>query len=378
MGAMKNIWNEMEVAAEACQNGANEFQTSTLTIDTSLSLPHMTPRLIELCKDLFKKWSNLEDSRFSFRRISGGITNLLLKVSVKEENGDDVFVTVRLYGPNTDYFINRERELKAIKYLSAAGFGAKLLGIFGNGMIQSFIDARTLVPSDMIKPKLAAEIAKQLHRFHQVEIPGSKEPQLWNDISDFFEKASSLQFDEIEKQRIYEAISFEEVQKEVAELKELTGHLNSSVVFAHNDLLSGNIMLNDEKEELYFIDFEYGSYNYRGFDIGNHFNEYAGYDCDYSFYPTADEQYHFFRHYLQPEKPHEVSDKDLEALYVETNTFMLASHIFWALWALIQAKLSPIDFDYIGYFFLRYNEYKGQKDQCFLLAQSYLSKMHSR
>lgn len=46
MGAMKNIWNEMEVAAEACQNGANEFQTSTLTIDTSLSLPHMTPCLM--------------------------------------------------------------------------------------------------------------------------------------------------------------------------------------------------------------------------------------------------------------------------------------------------------------------------------------------
>lgn len=36
--------------------------------------------------------------------------------------------------------------------------------------------------------------------------------------------------------------------------------------------------------KLYFIDFEYGSYNYRGFDIGNHFNEYAGYDCDYSMY----------------------------------------------------------------------------------------------
>lgn len=36
----------------------------------------------------------------------------VLKVSVKEENGNDVSVTVRLYGPNTDYFINRERELK--------------------------------------------------------------------------------------------------------------------------------------------------------------------------------------------------------------------------------------------------------------------------
>jgi hypothetical protein len=30
-------------------------------------------------------------------------------------------------------------------------------------------------------------------------------------------------------------------------------------------------------------------YNYRGFDLGNHFNEYAGFDCDYSRkVPTAD------------------------------------------------------------------------------------------
>ena len=28
--------------------------------------------------------------------------------------------------------------------------------------------------------------------------------------------------------------------------------------------------------KLYFIDFEYGSYSYRGYDIANHFNEWAG------------------------------------------------------------------------------------------------------
>lgn len=44
----------------------------------------------------------------------------------------------------------------------------------------------------MRNPKLAAEIAKQLRRFHQVEIPGSKEPQLWNDVSKFFEKGLLL------------------------------------------------------------------------------------------------------------------------------------------------------------------------------------------
>ncbi|KAK1388186.1 hypothetical protein POM88_016364 [Heracleum sosnowskyi] len=79
-------------------------------------------------------------------------------------------------------------DLLAIQYLSAAGFGAKLLGVFGNGMVQSFIHARTLGPLDMRKPDLAAKIAKQLHKFHQVEVPGSKEPQLWNDIFKFFKQ----------------------------------------------------------------------------------------------------------------------------------------------------------------------------------------------
>ncbi|KAK6248414.1 hypothetical protein QUC31_019979 [Theobroma cacao] len=396
MGATRKIWTAMDIEAnQAKQNNGNStvddsIPHSALSVDTALSFPLMVSCVIELCKDLFGKWAKLDDSCFSVETVSGGITNLLLKVSVKEENGDDVSVTVRLYGPNTEYVINRERELQAIKYLSAAGFGAKLLGVFENGMVQSFINARTLTSSDMRKPKLVAEIAKQLRRFHQVEIPGSKEPQLWVDIFKFFEKASALQFEDIDKQMIYETILFEEVHKEVTQLKvrsflilfdssgadegkELTGLLNAPVVFAHNDLLSGNLMLNDEHDKLYFIDFEYGSYNYRGFDIGNHFNEYAGYDCDYSLYPSKDEQYLFFRHYLQPEKPYEVSEKDLEALYVETNTFMLTSHLYWALWAIIQARMSPIDFDYLGYFFLRYNEYRRQKEMCFSLAQSHLS-----
>ncbi|GLT26154.1 hypothetical protein SLA2020_012390 [Shorea laevis] len=374
MGAVPKIFNAMEDAKLSNSTTGDNVPYSSLTVEASLSLPEMTPCVINLCKDLFKNWATLDDSRFSVQTVSGGITNLLLKVSVTEENGNNVSVTVRLYGPNTEYVIDRQRELKAIKYLSAAGFGAKLLGVFGNGMVQSFINARTLTPSDMRKPKLAAEIAKQLHKFHQTEIPGSKEPQLWIDIFKFFEKASTLHFEDIDKQRMYETVSFEEVKKELLELKELTGLLKSPVVFAHNDLLSGNIMVNEEEEKLYFIDFEYGSYNYRGFDIGNHFNEYAGFECDYSLYPNKDEQDHFFRHYLQPHKPHEVSENDLEALYVEANTFMLAGHLYWALWALIQAKMSPIDFDYISYFFLRYNEYKKQKETCFSLAQSFLSR----
>ncbi|XP_071729516.1 probable ethanolamine kinase [Rutidosis leptorrhynchoides] len=366
MGAV-NIMNAVKVSGDI------NVVRSSLTVDHSLQIPDMIPHLVELFKDLFAHWSNLDESHFSVEKVSGGITNLLLKVSVKDENENTIDVAVRLYGPNTDDIINRGRELQVIHHLSVAGFGPKLLGVFKNGMVQSFIHARTLIPSDLNKPKLAAEIAKQLNSFHQVDVLGSKEPQLWNDISKLFEKASTLSFDGSEKQKIYIQISFDEVQDEITKLKELTGRLDAPVVFAHNDLLSENLMFNDDEEKLYFIDFEYASYNYRGFDIGNHFNEYAGKDCDYTLYPTKDEQYHFFRNYLNPKDPNEVSDEDLEALFVETSCYMLASHLYWALWALIQAKSSSIDFDFLNYFFMRYTEYKRRKNECFALAKTCLS-----
>ncbi|WOK94093.1 hypothetical protein Cni_G02795 [Canna indica] len=121
--------------------------SSPLTIDISIPLDQMRPQIIYLCKDLFKKRSCLDESCFSIETVSGGITNLLLKVSIREDNDKIESLTVRLYGPNTDLVIDRKREMQALPHLSAAGFGAKLLGVFGNGMVQSFIDARTLSPS---------------------------------------------------------------------------------------------------------------------------------------------------------------------------------------------------------------------------------------
>lgn len=41
----------------------------------------------------------------------------------------------------------------------------------------------------------------------------------------------------------------------------------------------------------------------------------------------------------------------------------------------MQAKVSPIDFDYLGYFFLRYDEYKKQRESCLSLAESSLSAL---
>ena len=53
--------------------------------------------------------------------------------------------------------------------------------------------------------------------------------------------------------------------------------MDSPVVFGHNDLQEGNILCQKADDgsivRLAFIDFEYCSYNYRGFDLANHFCE---------------------------------------------------------------------------------------------------------
>lgn len=78
--------------------------------------------------------------------------------------------------------------------------------------------------------------------------------------------------------------------------------LRSPVVFCHNDLQEGNILMKENQPgglSLCLIDYEYCAYNYRGFDIANHFVEwtydytnpiYPHYSVNRELFPTRDQQ----------------------------------------------------------------------------------------
>lgn len=59
-------------------------------------------------------------------------------------------------------------------------------------------------------------------------------------------------------------------------------------MFCHNDLQEGNILMKENEHSgcrsLCLIDYEYCAYNYRGFDIANHFIEWT-YDYTSAIYP---------------------------------------------------------------------------------------------
>lgn len=66
------------------------------------------------------------------------------------------------------------------------------------------------------------------------------------------------------------------LEKEYHLMEQTLPKINSPVVYAHNDLLLGNVLYNQEQENVVFIDYEYTAFNYQAFDIANHFAEFAG------------------------------------------------------------------------------------------------------
>lgn len=70
---------------------------------------------------------------------------------------------------------------------------------------------------------------------------------------------------------------------------------------------------------------------------------------DYSKYPNKELQWNWLRAYLSTLRGDEdIPERDIQKLYVQVNQFALVAHIFWGVWALIQAEHSYIDFDFMG------------------------------
>uniref|UniRef100_A0A8C5YHZ3 ethanolamine kinase n=1 Tax=Marmota marmota marmota TaxID=9994 RepID=A0A8C5YHZ3_MARMA len=56
-------------------------------------------------------------------------------------------------------------------------------------------------------------------------------------------------------------------------------------------------------------------------------------------------------------------NSEIEILSIQVNQFALASHFFWGLWALIQAKYFTIVFDFLEYANVHFNKYFKMKPE---------------
>lgn len=160
-------------------------------------------------------------------------------------------------------------------------------------------------------------------------------------------------------------LTVDSLSAELRQLESLVTHVASPVVFCHNDALAFNMIVTPEGDMM-LCDVEYGAYNYRGFDIGNHWCEWTGFELDTSRFPEKEQQLQWCRYYLDAlsliDSTSPNASTSPEQLRREGQAFTLASELFWTAWALVQTEVSEIDFDYTQYAIDRWVRYLARKD----------------
>uniref|UniRef100_A0A3Q3J0G5 Ethanolamine kinase n=1 Tax=Monopterus albus TaxID=43700 RepID=A0A3Q3J0G5_MONAL len=338
------------------------------------------------CRDfLHGAWKSLAEEDFHITVIRGGLSNKLFLCSLPDSLdtvGDEPrSILLRLYGAILQGAEAMVLESVMFAILAERELGPKLYGIFPQGRLEQYIPSRKLDTYELSDPSISAEVAEKMAKFHGMRMPFNKEPKwLFGTMNKYLSQVIRLNFTRESDLRCFNHLLSYNLPKEMDVLKSLLESTHSPVVFCHNDCQEGNILLlngsQTSEQKLMLIDFEYSSYNYRGFDIGNHFCEWMyDYTCDeFPFfkvdpqaYPSKAQQLHFIEGYLRASDHgfDSLSEEDQmkvkEELCVEVNRFSLASHFFWGLWSIIQAQLSTIEFGYLEYAQARFDAYFQQK-----------------
>ncbi|KAM4619054.1 choline kinase alpha isoform 1-T1 [Polymixia lowei] len=357
------------------------------------------------CREfLHGAWKIVSEEDFQITIIRGGLSNKLFLCALPDtlnNVGDEPrSVLLRLYGAILQMSCNKgdsgqsnkENQfqgaeamvLESVMFaiLAERELGPKLYGIFPLGRLEQYVPSRKLDTCELSDPCISAEVAEKMAKFHGMRMPFNKEPKwLFGTMEKYLNQVMRLTFTRESHLRRFNRLLSYNLPHEMDMLKALLESTNSPVVFCHNDCQEGNILLlkgrqTSDRQKLMLIDFEYSSYNYRGFDLGNHFCEWM---YDYSHdkfpffkvnaqnYPSKAQQLHFIESYLKETDQgfdnlnEEDQMKLKEEIYVEVNRFSLASHFFWGLWSIIQARISTIEFGYMEYALARFDAYFQQK-----------------
>lgn len=272
-----------------------------------------------------------------------------------------------------------------------------------------FIEGDVTSPADMRRPEVSLGIARRLAEWHaripvSAVVESSKDeyadftpdvpaPNLWTVLHKWISGLPTDNGHQIAKKAT--------LAGELPWLYKLLGGVRgiggdpTGFVFSHCDLLSGNIIMlpsetngdsssgigstnghSSQCVAVSFIDYEYATPAPAAFDIANHFAEWGGFECDFNVIPTVQQRRDFTVAYVdsfssfqdvtsngeaETQNLQEQRGNQVNQLMHEIDRFRGVPGFYWGVWALIQAQISQIDFDYANYAEVRLGEYWAWK-----------------
>ncbi|CAG2111409.1 unnamed protein product, partial [Medioppia subpectinata] len=269
----------------------------------------------------FGKWANVGEEDLIIRHNSDGFINKIYYCFLPEDSNyaksNDNKVVLRCHDHNEwQAFISEKNVLTISLLLSAKGLAPKVLGVFDTGIILEFIDGRYFGASDDINPRAVLLLGKKLATLHSMEMPVIKDNSqnrlngiLGDNYFDHKLRQSfidGLVYKEIHKHH-YKALQTLDLLAEMSWLKKIIVDLKSPIVFSHNDFNRKNILIhetndgNSQQMDIYLIDFDFSSYNYRGVDFGTYFSSWCQQEIPFGCgdFPTDGQLLVFINAYIE-------------------------------------------------------------------------------
>jgi ethanolamine kinase len=348
--------------------------------------------IAQLAQTVRPEW-NSEEIRISL--LNGGVTNKLFSCYSDTFGLDSAHTLLfRIYGKKTEQFISRDEEIRVMEWAQSVGLGPRFYFKFKNGICYEYLPGRILdyelVQDASVYPRIAEAIASlHLINFKGLRVSSELEPGesvfIFSKIKQLIELLGegdySTSMRHMDESLLARTPCLDQIRKEFLELAAridaYTQRHQSALVFAHNDLLLGNIIYNSDEKRVKFIDYEYGALNFQAYDVANHFNEFAGVDePNYELFPSEEYRLAWIEIYLksfysklnrffskQSDSVIQVDEARVSEFSREVNMFTLASHFMWAIWALVQAQNSTLDFNFVKYANIRFGQYFKNKEK---------------
>ncbi len=250
--------------------------------------------------------------------ISGGLTNANFRVVV---DGAPYFV--RIPGPATELLaVDRANELANTRAAAVAGAGPRVLHHLPawDALVLEWLPGRTMSNAAFAAPGMPERIAAALRRLHSG-------PRFLLDFDMF--RLAERYLGVVDELGVPLPDRYRDHLPLVPRIERALAARPLPTVPAHNDLLAENYL--DDGDRLWIVDYEYSGNADPTFELGNTCQE-LGFD--------ADRMAALCAAYFGRASPELLARMRLQ---------MIMSDVGWTLWAAIQARISTIDYDFMGW-----------------------------
>jgi thiamine kinase-like enzyme len=262
-----------------------------------------------------------QDTKVS--QLSGGLTNENYLVVA----GGQRYV-MRIPGQSTELLaIDRANEVFNTKAAATTGIGPRVLEHIQaiDALVLEFIPGATMSAATLQSKEMASRMAASFRKLHRA-------PRFLKDFNMFRLIEEYLRI--VDEHGVTIPAGYRERLPAIAHIEEVVERGALPAVPCHNDLLCENFI--DDGIALRIVDYELSGNNDPCFDLGNTAQE-GEFDQDLRAALCAA--------YFGQENSQQLA---------RMNLFALMSDVGWTLWGAIQAKISAVDFDFRGYYNMRW------------------------